>query len=209
MDLFSRDKPPIRLCNKVPSRQQGRTGLLGNSRALHQDRLYLGATIEVLRWPPKKGTAKMRGCIDLRRPNERIVYEHFKMEGLHTIQQLLRRNDCITKVDLSDFYMHFLTSQADRRYMRFMWEGGKFQCISMPFGLTPTKGLATKMIAPVIRYLRSCGLRLAICIDKESIEQQRHTVGGYPTQSRLPHSSRQVFGDPLLVGRVLRHTSEQ
>ena len=82
---------------------------------------------------PKKGTDKMRGCIDLRRPNQHIQYEHFKMEGLHTIQQLIRRNDLITKVDLSDFYMHFLIGQADGRYMRFVWEGKKYQCIGMPF----------------------------------------------------------------------------
>ena len=69
---------------------------------------------------PKKGTDKMRGCIDLRKSNEHIEYEHFKMEGLHTIQQLIRRNNYITKVDLSDFYMHFLFGKADRRYMRFM-----------------------------------------------------------------------------------------
>ena len=37
------------------------------------------------------------------------------MEGLHTIQQLIRRNDLITKVDLSDFYMHFLIGKTDRR----------------------------------------------------------------------------------------------
>ena len=57
------------------------------------------------------------------------------MERLHTIHQLLCRNDYITKVDLSDFYMHFLIGQADRRYMRFIREGRKFQCIGMPFGL--------------------------------------------------------------------------
>ena len=33
----------------------------------------------------KKGTDKMRGCIDLRRPDEHTWFEHFKMEGLHTI----------------------------------------------------------------------------------------------------------------------------
>ena len=38
---------------------------------------------------PKKGTNKMRGCIDLRRLNQHIWYKHFKMEGLHTIQQLI------------------------------------------------------------------------------------------------------------------------
>lgn len=68
----------------------------------------------------------MRGCVDLRKPNSCIQYEHFKMEGLHTIQQLIRLNDCITKVDLSDFHMHFLISETDRTYMRFMWEGRKY-----------------------------------------------------------------------------------
>jgi len=107
------------------------------------------------------------------------------MEGLHTVQSLIRRNDYITKVDLSDFYMHFLIGKTDRRYMRFMWEGRKFQCIGMPFGLALAPRLATKMMAPVIRYLRSCGLRLAIYIDdlillsrsyKESIEQTQLLV---------------------------------
>ena len=74
----------------------------------------------------------MRGCVDLRKPNEHIEYEHFKMEGLRTIQQLICRNDYITKVDLLDFYMHLLIGMADRRYMRFMWEGRNFQCIGMP-----------------------------------------------------------------------------
>ena len=41
-------------------------------------------------FPPvlKKGTNKMSGCIDLCRPNQHIWYEHFKMEGLHTIRSL-------------------------------------------------------------------------------------------------------------------------
>ena len=42
---------------------------------------------------PKKGTDKMRGCVDLRKPSRCIQYEHFKMEGLHTVQQLICRND--------------------------------------------------------------------------------------------------------------------
>ena len=81
----------------------------------------------------------------------------------------------------------------------------------MPFGLAPR--LATKMVAPVIRYLRSRGLRLAIYIDdlillsqsyKESIEHT--TVGGYTTQARLRHSSREVPSNPLPIGGVSGHT---
>ena len=127
----------------------------------------------------------MRGCIDLRRLNQHIWYKHLKMEGLHTIQPLIQRNDLVTKVDLSDFYMHFRIGQADGRYMRFMWEGKKYRCISMPFGLAPAPRLATEMMAPVIRYPRSRGLRLAIYIDdlillsrlyNESIEQTQLLV---------------------------------
>ena len=108
------------------------------------------------------------------------------MEGLHTIQHLIYRNDLITKVDLSDFYMHFLIGKADRTYMRFMWEGEKYQCMSMPFGLALALRLATKMMAPVIRYLRSCGLGISIYIAdlilpyrsyKESIARTQLLVG--------------------------------
>ena len=102
---------------------------------------------------PKKGTNKMRDCVDPRKPNSCIRYEHFKMEGLHTNQQLICHNDLITKVDLSNFYTHFLIGHVDRKYMRFMWEGKKYQCTGMPFGLAPALRLATKMMAPVIRYL--------------------------------------------------------
>ena len=66
------------------------------------------------------------------------------------IQQLIRHNHYITKVDPSEFYMHFLIGKANRRYMRFMWEGRKFHCIGMPFGLALAPRLATEMMALVI-----------------------------------------------------------
>ena len=59
----------------------------------------------------------------------------------------------ITKVDLSDFYMHSPIGHADRTYMQFMREGKKYQCIGMPFGLALAPRLAKKMMALVIREL--------------------------------------------------------
>ena len=122
--------------------------VLRNSRALSKNRLRLGAATRDLRRSlvdflpvPKKGTDKMRGCVDLRKPNSCIQYEHFKMEGLHTMQQLIRCDDLITKVDLSDFSMHFLIGHADRRYMQFMRECKKYQCTGMPFGLARPRDL--------------------------------------------------------------------
>ena len=107
----------------------------------------------------------MRGCLDLRKPNSCVQYEHFEMEGPHTIQKLICRNDLITKVHLSDFYMHVLIGHSDGRYMQFMWEGKKHKCSSMPFGLALALRLATKMMAVIIGHLRLCSLRVAIYID--------------------------------------------
>ena len=59
------------------------------------------------------------------------------MEGLHTVTQLLLRNDYITKIDISDFYHHFLLRQQDSKSMRFMWEGVK--SVSYTHLTLPTK----------------------------------------------------------------------
>ena len=68
----------------------------------------------------KKGTVKLRGCIDLRTINPFLRYEHFKMEGTHTLASMLRRRGWMTKIDLSDFYIHLPIAEADRKYFRFM-----------------------------------------------------------------------------------------
>ena len=108
----------------------------------------------------KKNTTKMRGCLDLRPLNRHLRYEHFKMEGLHTVRDLLRRRDYMAKVDLSDYFVHLPIKPEDRQYFRFMWQGKKYQCTAMPFGLAPAPRLATKILQPVVRHLRSMGDRL-------------------------------------------------
>ena len=98
------------------------------------------------------------------------------------------------KVDLSDFYMHFLISQADSRYMRFMWEGKKYQCISMCFSLALALRLATKMIAPVIRYLCSQDLQVAININNLIILSQSYKESIEHTQLLVDTLHKLSFG---------------
>ena len=52
---------------------------------------------------PKKDGG-MRPVINLKRLNEYVVPHHFKMEGIHILRDLLKRNDWMTKVDLKDAY---------------------------------------------------------------------------------------------------------
>ena len=52
----------------------------------------------------------------------------------------------------------------------------------MPFGLVQAPRLATRMMAPVIRYLRSCGLRVAIYIDDLILPSRSYKEGIAHTQ---------------------------
>ena len=137
------------------------------------------------------------------------------MEGLHTIQQLIRRDHLITKVDLSDFYMHFLIGHADRRYMRFMWEGKKYQhhhaLRSRP---GPEANYQDDGISDQLSRL--CGLRIAIYIDdlillcrsyKESIAHIQLLVNTLHNLGFGIHP--EGTSDPLLIVRVFGHTGEQ
>ena len=123
---------------------------------------------------PKKNSDKVRGCFDLRVPNRHIQYEHFKMEGLHTAQSLIRRRDVMTKVDISDFFMHKPIGPPNRRYFRFMYDGRKFQYTAMPFGLCSAPRIATKFLQPAIRRLRRMGIRLVVFIDDILILSRSH-----------------------------------
>ena len=44
------------------------------------------------------------------------------MRGLHTLEQILRRNDYMTKMDLSDYDFHYRIHPKHRRYVRFMFD---------------------------------------------------------------------------------------
>ena len=63
----------------------------------------------------------------------------------------------MTKIDLSDFYMHLSTAEQDRKFFRFMFNGRKYECAVMPFGLAPAPCIATNFLQPAIKYLRRGG----------------------------------------------------
>ena len=66
------------------------------------------------------------------------------MEGTSTFSNLLRRRDRMTKIDLSDFYMHLPKAEADRKCFCFILNSAKYECTGMPFGLAPSTRIATK-----------------------------------------------------------------
>ena len=131
---------------------------------------------------PKKDGGT-RPVVNLKRLNEYIVPHHFKMEGIHTLRDLLRRNDWMTKVDLKDAYFMIPIHTSHRRLLRLCVRDRHYQFTCLPFGLSCAPWVFTKTLKPVTTMLRELGVRLVIYIDDilimaETREQARdHTLG--------------------------------
>ena len=61
--------------------------------------------------------------------------EHFKMEGLHTVKALLRRDDFMAKVDLKDAFFMVPIAPQSRHLLLFKLKEKTYQFNCLPFGL--------------------------------------------------------------------------
>ena len=113
---------------------------------------------------PKKD-GRQRPVVDLRELNGHLTYQHFKMESLHTVRDLLRPGDYLTKVDLQDAYFAVPIAREQRHLLRFRLDGELFEFTCLPFGLAPALGVFTKLRKPVVATLRRMGIRVVIYID--------------------------------------------
>ena len=113
---------------------------------------------------PKKDGGT-RPIIDLRELNKFIHWEHFKMEGIHLIKDLLQEGDWIIKIDLRDAYFALPIHQSHRQFLRFQHRGRTYQFNCLPFGLSSAPRVFTKISRPVTAWLRQLGCRMINYID--------------------------------------------
>ena len=107
----------------------------------------------------------MRPVINLKRLNEWVITEHFKMEGIPTLKDILRSGDWFVKVDLKDAYFTIPIDSGHQQYLRFMLEEERYQFTCFPFGLSCASRTFTKVLKPVMTLLQSWGVRIIVYID--------------------------------------------
>ena len=61
--------------------------------------------------------------------------------------------------------MHLLIAKEDRLHIRFLFDGVKYECTAMPFGLDLVPPIATKFLLPAIQYVRRRQVRCTAYID--------------------------------------------
>ena len=142
----------------------------------HSDQQFVSPFFAV----PRAGTDKIRAIIDLRAMNNYLRYDHFKMESLRTVRDLLLHDDLLLKIDLKDAYFSVPVHPSHQRYLQFQWRDQLYQFTCLPFGLASAPRVFTKTLHPVVTVLRSLGIRLVIYLDdlllmvRTHQEAQRH-----------------------------------
>lgn len=87
------------------------------------------------------------------------------MEGLQNMKELLKPNDWLTKIDLTDAYFTIPVHRDHQQYLRFSVENQCYQFTCLPFGLSSAPWIFTKILKAVAALLREHGVRLVVYID--------------------------------------------
>lgn len=114
---------------------------------------------------PKRDTGKHRQVSNLRALNNFITPHHFKMEGLFMLPYLLNEKDWMTSLDIKDAFFHIPIRPCHMDLFRFTWKGIHYRFRAMPFGLSSAPRIFTKVLKPVVGFLRSKGLRCIVYLD--------------------------------------------
>ena len=52
-----------------------------------------------------------------------MAKQHFKMEDIQTLKDIIHPRDYMVKLDLKDAYFSVPVADDDRKYLRFKWAG--------------------------------------------------------------------------------------
>lgn len=113
--------------------------------------------------PKPDGSARM--ILNLKNLNNFIHVEKFKLEDIKVASRLLSSNCFMAKIDLSDAFHMVSVLEEDRKFLRFEFEGDLYEYNCLPFGICSAPYVFTKIIKPVLYYLRKFGYMSTVYID--------------------------------------------
>ena len=112
-----------------------------------------------------KSDGRWRPVFNLKKLNEFVATSHFKMETLQDVRSLLPKDGFMAKLDLKDAFHSISVHPSSRRWLRFQWKSKVWQYTCLPFGLSDSPRIFTKILQPVASLLRSWGVRLIVYLD--------------------------------------------
>ena len=103
---------------------------------------------------PKSTPGKWRPILSMKKVNEFVRYVKFRMTTVKNIKTWLQEGSYMTSLDLSDAYFSIPLHHTVFKFVRFVWRDLTYEYLTNMFGLGPSARLFTKVLAPVVRFLR-------------------------------------------------------
>ena len=124
--------------------------------------------------PKKSGGYRL--IINLRHLNDHCKKLSHKIEDIKCVTSIVKPNDLFTSIDLCDSFYHFRIHKDFQKYLSFKFEGQCFSYCVLPFGFSLSPYFHTKILRPVVAYLRSLNIRLNLYVDDFLIAAKRSSI---------------------------------
>nr|XP_061795427.1 uncharacterized protein LOC133586985 [Nerophis lumbriciformis] len=113
---------------------------------------------------PKK-TGGFRPVLDLRGLNRYLKVLPFRMLTVADVLRVVARGEWFTSVDLKDAYFHVPVAPRHRRFLRFAYRGRHWQFRVLPFGLSLSPRVFTRVVRAGLAPLQSVGMKILPYLD--------------------------------------------
>ncbi len=138
--------------------------------------------------PKKRGG--LRPILDLRVLNRALHKLPFKMRTRRRIIKCIQPQDWFAAIDLKDAYFHVSILLQHRPFLRFAFEGWAWQYRVLPFGLSLSPRVFTKVVEGALTPLRELSVRILNYLDDWLILAQSREQLGNPRDLVLRHLSQ-------------------
>ena len=122
---------------------------------------------------PKKN-GKFRLILDLSLLNRYIEKQAFKIETVKSVRQAMRLNDWAVSIDLTDAYLHVPIHRQSRKYLRFVHEDQVYHFSALPFGMSLSPLIFSKLIDVIAAFLRQRAISVFPYLDDWLIKNLIH-----------------------------------
>ena len=113
----------------------------------------------------KKANGKDRIVIDLSPLNRQILKTKFSMEDHKFIRNFISQYDYLCSLDLADAFFSIPINEDSKKFLTFEIEGKRYAYNVLPFGLSSSPRVFTKILRPVITFLRHRGVKITAYLD--------------------------------------------
>ena len=120
---------------------------------------------------PKPRSTKWRAILNLKFFNENIRHFKFKVETFSQIREWIQPNAFLIGIDLKDRFLSVPINKRFRKFLHFNWMDQLLEWKVLPFGLKCSPRVVTKLLRPIMAFLRQTwSIMISIYMDDMIIQ---------------------------------------